>query len=204
MQVLALDVGTTSTKASLVDPSGVVKRSASTRTARLSHPFPRAVEVNPDEIYFNALHVLRQVATNLKHADVMISLSCMSPVLVTLTKSKRLLRPAILYNDLRSWREVDEINEKFGTNRLLKINGNRANSQQWGPKLLWIRKHESKRRIWKLFDLTTYLIWKLTGEITIDHTAANEAGLLNYSKRTWSDEILSFLEVSYESLPDLK
>jgi len=204
MQVLALDVGTSSTKASLVDPSGMVKRSVSTRTAKLSHPFPGAVEVNPDEIYFNALHVLRQLAPNLKHEDVLISLSCMTPVLVALKRSGRPLRPAILYNDLRSWREVNEINEKFGIDRFLKINGNRASSHQWVPKLLWLRKHEKKRRIWKLFDLTTYLIWKLTGEMVIDHTVAHDAGLLNYSNRTWSDEILSFLKVSHESLPDLK
>jgi xylulokinase len=205
VQVVALDVGTTRTRASLVNDKGKVLKSVSKPTGKLRHPFTGCMEVDPREVYANVSAVLKQIGKGLKSDDVFVSLSCMAPVLVLMGKSTKPLRPAILYNDLRTSVEVDEINERLGVDKLLQINGNRANIQQWTPKLLWLRKHESSTmdNARRLFDLSSYLVWRLTGEEIIDYSVALEGGLLDYQRRAWSNEMLSIVDLD-SSLPELK
>jgi xylulokinase len=164
------------------------------------------MEINPEEVYRNVTNILKQISTAIPRGDVLLSISCMAPVLVLLGKTKRPIRPAILYNDLRTSAEVDEINEKIGTERLLRINGNQANIQQYGPKLLWLRRNEPaiSSAIKKVFDLCTYLIWRLTGEEVIDFTIAEETGLLDYSRLNWSDVMLAHLDLDSAALPSLE
>jgi len=205
MQVAALDVGTTHTKASLVDPKGRILKAISRPTSELLHPKPGYMEVDAEGAYASVAVALKQLSKHLKNDDLMISLSSMAPVLVLMGKSKA-IRPAILYNDLRAPQEVDEWNTRMGMHGLLKINGNRGNIQQWAPKLLWLRNHEpstiAKAR--RLFDLSSYLVWRLTGEEYVDYSVAQEGGLLNYSTKAWSDEMLSQLELDRSQLPQLK
>lgn len=206
MQVVALDVGTTRTRASLVNGQGRIKKSVSRTTAKLYHPFTGCMEVDPREVYANVSGVLKQIARGLKSDDVFVSLSCMAPVLVLIGKSVKPLRPAILYNDLRTSLEVDELNERIGVDKLLQINGNRANIQQWTPKLLWLRKHESSTmgKVRGFFDLTSYLVWRLTGEEVVDYSVALEGGLFDYRRGNWSNEMLSFVDLDSSALPELK
>lgn len=207
MQIVALDIGTSLTKASIVNQQGRVKQSISVRTCQLNHPQPGFMEVDPDQVFLSVSNVLRQSISGLKQQDdLLISFSCMAPVMVLLGKSNRPLRKAILYNDLRASAEVDELNRKIGIDELLRINGNQANIQQWAPKLLWLGKNEPSvtAKTVKVFDLSTYLIWKLTGEEVVDYTIAEEGGLLDYSKMNWSDTMLSMLNLDSSSLPELK
>ena len=206
MQVAALDLGTTRIKASLVDPDGKILKSLTRPTAELHHPSRGQMEVDAEEVYANASSVLRDLAKDLSSDDVIISLSCMAPVLVLMDKSLKPLRPAILYNDLRTSQEVDELNAKIGMDRLLKINGNRANVQQYTPKLLWLRKHEAsvETKTHRFFDLASYIVWRLSGEEVVDYSIAEEGGLLDYSRKQWSEEMLSFLELDASKLPELR
>jgi len=156
-------------------------------------------------VFRNVTTALKQVSEYIKHEDTIVSISCMAPVMILMGKAHKILRPAILYNDLRTSAEVNELNEKLGVDELLRINGNQANIQQYPPKLLWLKKHESSTsaKIEKLFDLSTYIIWRLSGEEIIDFTAALESGLLNYSNMAWSETMLSFLDLDSSTLPEL-
>jgi len=206
MQVVALDIGTSSTKASIVTPEGSITRSTKRLTGRLQHPQPGFMEINPEEVYRNVTRILKQISKETRDEDVLLSVSCMAPVLVLMGKDHKPLRPGILYNDLRTSIEVDEINEKIGIDELLRINGNQANIQQYGPKLLWLKKNQPSisSRVTKLFDLSTYLIWRLTGEEVVDFTIAEETGLLDYSNLDWSEVMLSHLGIDSDFLPELR
>jgi len=163
------------------------------------------MEINPEEVFHNVTNALKQISKYIKHEDTIISISCMAPIMILMGKTHKILLPAIMYNDLRTSAEVDELNEKLGVNELLRINGNQANIQQYAPKLLWLKKHEPSTlaKIEKLFDLSTYLLWRLTGEEIVDYTVALESGLLDYSKMTWSETMLSFLDLDPSTLPEL-
>jgi xylulokinase len=206
LQVAALDVGTTRIKASIVDPHGKILKSVTGPTAEIRHPSQGQMEVDAEEVYANASTLLKELSKDLGGDDLIVSLSCMAPVLVVMGKSLKPLRPAILYNDLRTSQEVDELNTRIGLSRLLKINGNRANVQQYAPKILWLRKHEpslaaNAHRFW---DLASYIVWRLSGEEVIDYSVAEEGGLLDYSRKQWSEELLSFMELDHSKLPVLK
>lgn len=163
------------------------------------------MELNPAEVFQSVTAVLKLISKHIKHEDLLISISCMAPIMVFMGKTQKVLRPAILYNDLRTSIEVDELNEQLGVEELLRINGNQANIQQYTPKLLWLKKNEPSTlaKTKKLFDLSTYVIWRLTGEEIVDYTVALESGLLDHLKMEWSDKILSFVDLDSSTLPEL-
>jgi len=163
------------------------------------------MELNPEEVFKNVTAALKLISKHLKHEDMLISISCMAPIMICMGKTQQALRPAILYNDLRPSTEVDELNERLGVEELLRITGDQANIQQYPPKLLWLKKNEPSTltKTKKLFDLSTYVIWRLTGEEIVDYTVALESGLLDYAKMKWSEKILSFVDLDSSTLPEL-
>jgi len=206
VEVIALDVGTTQTKCSIIDAAGRTKYSASCLTGKIQTPHPGFMEMDPEEIYANTLATLRAALRKARAQEVLISLSSMAPVLVLADKRGNPVRHAILYNDSRTSHEVSKMNESLNEGWLLKMNGNVANTQQWGPKLLWLQRREpgSMSRTRNLFDLTSFLLFRLTGRRVIDFTVAQETGLLDYRRRKWCNEILSFLNLDEDSLPSLR
>ena len=62
--------------------------------------------------------------------------------LVALDAERRVLRPAILWNDQRTAAECAEIEDRIGLERLIELTGNRALPGFTAPKLLWLRRHE--------------------------------------------------------------
>lgn len=163
------------------------------------------MELNPEEVFRSVTAALKLISKHIKHEDLLISISCMAPIMIFMGKTQEPLRPAILYNDLRTSIEVDELNERLGTEELLRITGDQANIQQYTPKLLWFKKNEPSTlaKTKKLFDLSTYVIWRLTGEEIVDYTVALESGLLDYSNKEWSDKILSSVDLDPSTLPEL-
>ncbi|MGC8664808.1 MAG: xylulokinase, partial [Nitrososphaeria archaeon] len=110
----------------------------------------------------------------------------------------------ILYNDTRSEAEIEELKRDYGE-LVFNVNGNPVNNQQWLPKILWFRKNmpELYRRVWKFMDLTSYIIWKLSGETKVDKTVALEEGFLDFKKNELSDKMLEISGIEREDIPDV-
>jgi sugar (pentulose or hexulose) kinase len=115
MQVLALDVGTSSVKAAILDvatamPLGAVARASYT----LDYPTPDAAEVPAERLWSAVAAAARGVATAGQHIDA-IGLSCLTPALVLLDDADRPLAPIWTHLDRRArpaarqvWAEVGE------------------------------------------------------------------------------------------------
>jgi xylulokinase len=122
---------------------------------------------------------------------------------VFLDRRRRVLRPAILWNDQRTAEEAGEIERRLTRRRLISLTGNRALTGFTAPKVLWLRRYEPAlfRRLRHLLLPKDYLRLRITGELATDVADASGTLLFDVRARAWSDEMMRVLELSESILP---
>ena len=197
--LVGLDIGTTGVKAVAVSPNGELLGRVE-ESYPLSTPRPGWSEQDP-ETWWRAT----QAALERLEVDEIegLGLSGQMHGLVLLDRNQEVLRPAILWNDQRTGRQCEEIEERLGRERLIRLTGNRALTGFTAPKLLWVREHESDvyGRIAHVLLPKDYVRLKLTGELATDVTDASGTLLFDVGGRRWSEEVSSALEVDPGWLP---
>lgn len=203
---LGIDVSTTGAKALLVDRSGAIAGTATTPLA-LSTPRPLWSEQDPHEWWSGTVASIRQALAQAgASADdvVAVGLTGQMHGLVLLDEQRRVLRPAILWNDQRTAQECDEIRERMGGRAaLVKTTGNDALTGFTAPKILWVRRHEpevyAKARLVLLPK--DYVRFRLTGVAAMDKADGSGTLLFDLGARNWSKEVLDRLGIPADWLP---
>ncbi|MGH2680199.1 MAG: xylulokinase [Actinomycetota bacterium] len=203
--VLGLDVSTTATKAVAIRPDGTVAAAASSDYA-YETPRPLWSEQDPARWWEGTVTVVRAVleAGGLRGADVeAIGLAGQMHGLVLLDRERRVLRPAILWNDQRTGAECDLIREVVGRDRLIRLTGNDALPGFTAPKIVWVHRHEPDvwRRIAHVLLPKDQVRFRLTGELATDRADASGTLLLSLADRDWSPEVVEALDVDPSWLP---
>ncbi len=205
--LLGLDVGTTGSKAVLVDREGRVVHSTTTAHP-LSTPRPAWVEQDPSAWWAASFESIRQVlrASGASADDIAgVGLTGQMHGLVLLDAAGEVLRPCILWNDQRSAAECAAITEAVGAERVLQITGNPVLPGFTAPKLVWVREHEpdSYRRAAKVLLPKDYLRYRLTGALVSDVSDASGTALFDVGARAWSDEMLAALGIPPAWVPEV-
>lgn len=207
---IGLDIGTSSTKAVLVDVDGNVLADL-----RQSHPVLRArpgwAEHDPERHWWDdAVTLVRRLldTSGIKGENVAaIGCSGVCPVVLPVDEEGTPLRPAILYSiDSRAIGEARELERRLGEAVVRADSGQPLSSQSVVPKLLWLRRHEPD--VWvrtrKVLGATGYLVYRLSGEMVVDHFTAGDGGLgYVLSRGEWNDDLLEEIGLSAELFPDL-
>ncbi|HEY2161991.1 MAG TPA: xylulokinase, partial [Solirubrobacteraceae bacterium] len=168
----------------------------------LHTPRPGWSEQDPDDWWRAASEVLDELRAR-AGAPVGIGLSGQMHGLVALDAADRPLRPAILWNDQRCQAECDEIEERIGFERLIRLTGNRALTGFTAPKLLWLGHHEPEiyERIASVLLPKDYVRLRLCGEHACDVSDASGTLLFDVASRTWSRPVISELGIPADWLP---
>jgi xylulokinase len=204
--VIGIDSSTTATKAQLVDTTGKVVAVVSSGYS-YETPQPLWSEQSP-ELWWTATKAA--VSGLLAEARVSgdqvsaIGLTGQMHGLVLLDTEGNVLRPALLWNDQRTGAECDEIRDRIGKERLIRITGNDALTGFTAPKILWVRNKEPElfSRVDHVLLPKDYVRLRLTGEYASDRAGGSGTILFDLAKRTWSDEILRDLELDRSLFPD--
>lgn len=214
--LLGIDIGTSSTKAVLIDRAGAVLGSESA-----PHPIqqPRAgwSEQRPEDWWSSTVAAVRAaVARAGRDGDRVagIGLSGQMHGSVLLGRESvsgdgsgaLALRPAILWNDQRTGAECEEIEAAAGgRSALVDVVGNAALTGFTLPKILWIRRHEPAvfERVAKIVLPKDYIRLRLTGRVVTDVGDAGGTLLLDIDRRCWSEPMLRRFGLARELLPDL-
>jgi xylulokinase len=196
--LVGLDVGTTGVKALALSLDGAVIGRAEEEYP-LSMPRPGWAEQDPEDWVRAAEEALRRLGAE----SARVGLSGQMHGLVALDADRRVLRPAILWNDQRTAAECAEIEERIGLVRLIELTGNRALPGFTAPKLLWLRRHEPEvyERIAHVLLPKDYVRLRLFGELASDAADASGTLLFDVAHRRWSDEVLAALEIPCDWLP---
>ena len=163
---LGIDVGTTAVKALVVDESGSVIGDAEA-PQKLSVPQPGWSEQNPADWWQGTIDAVRAACAQAGVNDVAsIGLSGQMHSSVLLDASDEVLRPAILWNDVRTTTQCRFITETLGKSELARFVGNPALEGFTAPKLLWVRDEEPSvfENVRSVLLPKDYIRFLMTGE----------------------------------------
>lgn len=205
MNLLGVDLGTSSVKIIVMDEAGQVTASIS-KEYGVSYPKIGWAEQNPEDWWNAAKDGIRDLlrVSNIDGATVSgIGFSGQMHGLVLLDRDGVVLRPAILWCDQRTQEECDYLNNGIGQDKISQYTGNMALTGFTAPKLLWVKKHEKE-----IFDKVAhvllpkdYIRYKLTGVYATDVSDASGMLMLDVKERKWSREMLAILDIKEEVLP---
>jgi xylulokinase len=206
---LGIDIGTTGTRAVLINEQGRVIGGRSADHEPISSPFPQWAEQNPEDWWTAAKLAVSKVlqATKVKSDEVhSIGLSGQMHGLVLLDKNHQVLRPSIIWCDQRCQVEADAITNTVGYDKLIEITCNPALTGFTAPKLAWVKAHEPKvyDQINKVILPKDYIRFQLTGQFASEVSDASGTTLFDVVNRSWSREIIQALQFNPEWFPRVR
>ena len=205
MIAIGVDCGTSGLKAVLAETEGGLIAAAS-RAYRPDHPRPLWSEQDPEvwvAAMFAALAELRSAAPDAFASAAAIGFSGQMHGAVLIGRDGKPLRPAILHNDARAYREAAELWERHRP--LADIVGVKPMAGFVAPKLMWLARHEPAifTAIAHILQPKDYLRFRLTGEIVSDMSDAAGTWWLDERARAWSLEALAASGVDPARAPRL-
>lgn len=202
---MGIDLGTSSVKILLMNKSGKII-STLTKTYSISFPKPLWSEQNPNEWWEVTKTAIKEILkTQDKSLLKGISFSGQMHGLVILDENDNVIRPAILWNDQRTEKECDYLNNTIGKNLISQYTGNIALTGFTAPKILWVKnnEHQNFNLIKKIMLPKDYIAYKLSGVFATDMSDASGTLLFDVKNRTWSKEMLDIIGIYKSQLPKL-
>lgn len=210
--ILALDQGTTSTRAILFDATGGALADA-TRPLRQSYPADGWVEHDAEEIFAACVAVLRETmeASGRAVADVAaIGVTNQRETVVVWDKATgRPIHPAIVWQDRRTADACDRLREAGHEAQVSQVTGLLLDPYFSGSKIAWILDRvqgaRARAEAGELLcgTMDSWVIWRLTGGKVhaTDATNASRTLLFDIEAQSWSPAMLDLLDVPDLLLP---
>jgi len=201
--LLGVDVGTTATKAVLVDSTGhiISQGRAEYPTKHLQAGW---VEQDPNDwwkSFCQAVAIAKNGAPNAKITGVAIS--SQAPTLVAVDANGDCVRNAMIWMDRRAQLEADELASNFPN--ISQLTGNRADPYYVAAKIKWFIKNEpdNYRKTKYFLQIPGFLNYKLTGNFGLDSVHASLLQLRTADNLNWADDVMKFVGVSADKFPTI-
>jgi xylulokinase len=199
---LGIDVGTTATKAVVIDDDGHIVAQAE-RRADLRSPHPGWAEEDTGQWWDNVCSVASELSTD---GICAVGVSGMVPCLINLDEHGAALLPSIQQNDARAVAEVRELAEELRDARILERTGSPITQQSIAPVARWLQRHEPDvwdrtRTLLGSYDLIAH---RLTGERAVESNWALESGLYDLETSAWAPDVCAAAGIDPARLPPVR
>lgn len=202
MLYVGVDLGTSAVKLLLMDAQGKILNTVSKEYA-LSFPHPGWSEQKPEDWYSQVMAGLKELLADADKSQVAgISFGGQMHGLVILDDQDNVIRPAILWNDGRTQKQTDYLNNVIGKDKLSQYTANIAFAGFTAPKILWVEENEPEnfKKIAKIMLPKDYIAYKLSGVHCTDVSDASGMLLFDVKNRCWSKEMMEICHVKEEQL----
>lgn len=202
---IGIDLGTSSVKLLLVDGDGKIINSV-TQTYTVHYPRDGWSEQNPEDWYSGVIGgIMRLLVGQDKSAVKGVGVGGQMHGLVVLDKDDKVIRPCILWNDGRTEKQTEYLNEVIGRKVLSERTANIAFAGFTAPKILWLKENEPENfnRINKIMLPKDYIVYRLTGVHATDYSDASGTLLLDVKNKRWSKDMLEVCGIDEGMLPRL-
>jgi len=192
--ILSIDLGTSSIKAMLLDSrEGVLSVESSKYEVII--PSVGYAEQDPEIWWNETKRVLKKIQD--KNRDTFLKIEAIGfsgqmHGIVLVDKNGESLRPAILWLDQRSKKQLDEINSKMNVQEMGGYFGNRVFTGFAFPSLMWIKENEPDvlKEAKAVMMPKDFIRYKITGKIASDVTDASSTAIFNTAGRNWAYDVI--------------
>lgn len=202
---IGIDLGTSAMKLLLMDANGKIYNTV-TREYPLDFPQPGWSQQNPDDWKKALFEGIPELLAGFDASLVTgIGAGGQMHGLVALDENDDVIRPAILWNDGRTAKQVDYLNNEIGKEKLSALTANIAFAGFTAPKILWMKENEPENfaKIAKIMLPKDYINYILTGVHSCDYSDASGMLLLDVEHKCWSKEMLDICGISELQMPNL-
>lgn len=209
--ILALDQGTTSSRAILFDHDGNI---VATEQQEFPQYFPKPgwVEHDAEEIWGSQLQVARDLMAHqgLTAQDIAaIGITNQRETTVLWDKSTHApVHRAIVWQDRRTAAICDRLKAEGRTDYICDTTGLVVDAYFSGTKLHWMLAQDPSLRDRELAfgTVDSWLVWKLTkGAVHVtDYTNASRTLLFDIHRKAWDPQLCAWLDIPLEVLPDVR
>ena len=193
--VLGVDVGTGGTRAVVVDAKGRILASATEEHEPFASPQIGWAEQSPEDWWRACGVAVRKALANAALRGDQIGCVGFSGQMhgaVMLDASDKVVRPALIWCDVRTEKQCHDLTEKIGAEELIRLTCNPALPNFTLTKFLWVRENEPEnwKRVRSVMLPKDYVRFRLTGDRATDMADASGTLMLDVANRRWSDEVL--------------
>lgn len=213
--ILALDQGTTSSRAIVFDHNGQIKSVAQKEFTQY-FPQPGWVEHNPNEIWSSQASVIAEAisAIDINGLDIAgIGITNQrETTIVWDVDTEEPIYNAIVWQDRRTSEFCDELKVQGLTDKIHEKTGLIIDAYFSGTKIKWIldnvpgaRKRAELGKL-RFGNVDSWLVWRLTrGEVHVtDVTNASRTMLFNIHDLKWDEELMELLNIPMSMMPEVK
>lgn len=202
--LIAIDIGTTSTKALAVDAYGATLASCNV-PYKLYHPRHDCAEQDPADILAAVFKCLQRLQrTCLKQGNLQgIVFSAAMHSLMAVNDAGIPLTPLLTWADNRAADIATKL--RLEKPALYTRTGTPLHAMSVLPKLIWMRENQPDifRAARRFCGIKDYVIYQITGQWVCDHSMASATGLMRLDTLKWDEEALYLAGISPEQLPSL-
>ncbi len=203
--ILGIDLGTSSVKAMLLDSiQGVLEVESGGYDVEI--PKEGYAEQEPEKWWEETKKIILRLRDKNGEAFGQIAAIGFSGQMhgIVLTDEKGTpLRPAILWLDQRSKKELEEIYQKIDLEKMGNVLRNRVYTGFGFPSLMWVREHEPEilqKTRWIMMP-KDFIRYKMTGKIASDVTDASSTAIFHTAERTWAYDMIREFGLPLEIFP---
>ena len=197
--VLAIDQGTSGTKAIVADESGAARSLAEVALS------PRyleggGVEQDPEALFDSVLAAGRRAVSDAAVPISAVALANQGETVLAWDRATgRPLSPAVVWQDRRAEAVCDARRDSAA--RVADLTGLVLDPYFSAPKMRWLRDHVTTEGVVTTTD--TWLLHRLCGAFVTDVSTASRSLVLDVDGTTWSDELLGIFGLDTEPLPEI-
>ena len=202
MLYIGVDLGTSAVKLLLMNEKGGIENIVS-KEYPLEFPHPGWSQQKPEDWWEQTIAGLKELTANADKSKIAgISFGGQMHGLVVLDKDDNVIRPAILWNDGRTGKETDYLNNVIGKDKLSEYTANIAFAGFTAPKILWMKENEPDNfnKIAKIMLPKDYIAYKLSGVHCTDVSDASGMLLFDVKNKCWSKEMMEICSVREDQL----
>ena len=208
MFALGIDVGTGGTRAAIINEVGRVVASATEEHEPFASPKIGWAEQRPEDWWRACgIAVRKALAEANLHGDdiACVGFSGQMHGAVMLDSAGEVVRPALIWCDVRTEKQCQELNQRIGAAQLIRLTCNPALANFTLTKLLWVHENEPEnwQRVRSVMLPKDYVRFRMTGERATDMADASGTLMLDVAHRRWSSEVLQAAEIDSSMLPAL-
>jgi len=205
--LLGIDIGTSACKVALFTPDGHVVAQES-RPYQVYYPNPGWAEQDPEDWWRAVSEALRSLldTSGIDPKEICgIGIDGQGWSAVAIDVEGNVLCNSPIWLDTRADEICDEWNRGLDPRRIFEVCGNPLRAAYTLPKILWMKRHNPDvyRRIHKILQSNSYLVYKLTGVLTQDISQAYAYQCFDMRKGQWDKSICDLFEIDINILPDI-